>query len=102
MESKNKSLSEKICQDISEEEVEAMNAFCTQGGRGEGLGQGQGPGVEDHLQLAEFTLLLALRVGAVSLDTVSKIQQRFRALDRRHEQRVRYEDVAYGSDKLVR
>lgn len=98
LELKNKNLSEKIVQDISESEVETMNKFFTQGS---GAGIEDHKNMEDHLRLAEFTLLIALRVGAVSLDTFQKIKLRFQSLDRRHEQRIRYDDVSYESDSVV-
>ena len=98
VELKNKNLYEKIVQDMSDSEVEAMNNFCT---RGDANFQYDENDLQDHLRLAEFTLLLALRVGTVSLETVSKIKQRFQTLDRRHEARISYDDVAYNNDTMV-
>ena len=94
MGSKNKALCARIVEGISDAEVDIMNDFCAQY-----TGASAAPAAakeQDHLELAEFTVLLALRVGAVSLDTVRRIKLRFQSLDRRHEQRLSYEDVACG------
>mmetsp|Transcript_13021 Transcript_13021/g.24020 ORF Transcript_13021/g.24020 Transcript_13021/m.24020 type:complete len:1166 (-) Transcript_13021:2023-5520(-) len=94
--SNHKTLCARIVEDISDAEVDIMNDFCAQytGANATTAASKE----QDHLELAEFTVLLALRVGAVSLDTVCRIKQRFQALDRRHEQRLSYEDVACGGE----
>ena len=96
LESKNKALCAKIVEDISDTEIDIMNDFCTQC-----TGPTASNKEQDHFDLSEFTLLLALRVGAISVDTVRMIKMRFQALDRRHEQRLSYEDVACGGDSQV-
>ena len=90
LETKRRSLYEIIVEEISDGEVEVMNNF---------FHESKPP---NQLDLTEFTLLIAIRIGAVPIDIIQMIKERFQMLDRKHLNRISYADVASTYHQIVR
>ena len=81
-----RSIYQKICDDISGEELEVMHT-C-------GIGRG-----DDSLTKEDFIVLMLVRIGAAPTQLVQKLHERFRTLDRKKEGRIAYDDIVYGRKK---
>jgi hypothetical protein len=74
---------ERIVEDITAQEIEFMKMFEID----------DGDGTIDH---NEFTILTVIRIGATPPDLISKINERFKQLDRLHTGYLTYDDIVFG------
>jgi hypothetical protein len=81
-----RSIYQKICDDVSNEEVEVMRV-C-------GIGKD-----EDNITKEDFIVLMLVRIGAAPTQLILKLHDRFRTLDRKGEGRIAYDDIVYGRKK---
>ena len=81
----NVTLFEKMAEDVTPQEIETMRIFCNKQ-------------EENQIDNLEFSILIALRIGAVTPEMIEMIKARFEVLDRNHEHRLAYDDIVVGDD----
>jgi hypothetical protein len=80
---------DKIIASLTPDEIDFMKMFEIDDGNG-------------TLDIKEFIILTAVRIGSVSPDLITTIAERFKELDRDHQKSIAYADIVSGYTEIKR